>query len=191
MIDFVTEVDIELDIDCDIIIDNFEFNEKPIDSIYLQNRESEEVNRLRETESQFNVHYDEIISKYHSGDLTLDDFNFFDSDYVFWNKLVPMDLRDEIKRLCEYRNVKIYRTMITRLSSANGLTIHSDAVKKFHYPLKTNPHCFFYDAHDPENQVVYNLKQNKLYDVDTTRHHYFYNASDEDRLHLIMYYEEL
>ena len=199
------EINLDLDIvdELDAIVRNTEFSgEVGRSEIYLKNRFSEHSNYWNEPHPRFSVSKEtldemvrEIINDPEVKELGIVKhgfqtaysrgwMNYLDSDYTYWNKGVCQKIRKAIDSI----NADIHKITINELQSQKGLILHRDGCRKFHYPIQTNPQCFLYDASDPTDQKVYHLEQGKLYDVDTTRDHYVYNAGIETRYHLVMNY---
>ena len=186
---FVEPLNLEFDVcdDLNALMGEVNFFESlDRDEIYLKNRVSSDENIWHETEPKFNIPIGELRSKIKTPTDLRNAMNYIDSDYRYWNKSTPMKIIESVHAIGEELNIDIHRVTLNRLRVTSGLSIHADGTKKIHYPVVTSDKAFFYDASDLENQVIYNLKQNKLYAVDTTRNHYVYNADLKDRIHLIM-----
>lgn len=201
------EINLDLDIvdELDAIVRNTEFSgEVGRSEIYLKNRFSEHSNYWNEPHPRFSVSKEtldemarEVMNDPEMKEMGIVNHwfqtayqrgwvNYVDTDYKYWNKGVCQKIRKAIGSI----NVDIHKITINELQPQKGLILHRDGCRKFHYPIQTNPHCFLYDASDPADQKVYHLEQGKLYEVDTTRDHYVFNASIETRYHLILNHGE-
>jgi len=208
MISFIERSDLVLDIteELRIIIEESRFYEEINRSeVYLKNRFSEDLSYWHDPEPRLKLSPEELneFAAKHSNDpevsklgMTRHFFNeawkqglvnYMDSDYKYWNKEVPQKVREAVEKI----GVDFHKITLNELKPHTGLVLHRDGVRKYHYPVITNPHCFMYDASNVANQKVYHLEQGKLYNVDTCRDHYVYNASDETRYHMIMSYGRL
>ena len=189
---FVEPLNLDFDL-CDeliALIDKVEFYESlDRDEIYLKNRVSPDEDIWWEIEPKFNVPVGELKNKIKSRDDLIKAMNYTDRAYLYWNNSTPIKIIQSVEAIESDLNINIHRVTLNRLRVTSGLSIHSDGCKKIHYPVVTSDHAFFYDASDLENQVIYNLKKNKFYNVDTERKHYVYNADTQDRVHLIMCYD--
>jgi hypothetical protein len=189
---FVRPLNIEIDLfdELNALIEQGKFYKHlDRDEIYLKNRVSGDEDIWQETEPKFNIPIGELRSKIKNADDLRKALNYRDTDYCHWNKSVSPEIIKSIQTIEQELSININRVTLNRLRVTSGLNIHKDGVKKIHYPVITTDKAFFYDASDLENQKIYNLKQNKLYAVDTTRDHYVYNADLSDRIHLIMCYD--
>jgi len=205
----MTKISEEVNLDLDIIkeltdiINNTEFTgEQGRSEIYLKNRFSDHSDYWQEPQPRFSVSQEEMDKMANEilHDPEVKEFglvkhwfqtaysrgwvNYIDSDYKYWNKAVCQKIRQAVDSI----GVDFHKITINELPQQRGLIIHRDGCWKYHYPIRTNPQCFLYDATDPIDQKVYHLEQGKLYNVDTTRDHYVYNASHDTRYHLIMNY---
>jgi len=201
------EINLDLDIIDEVLafVQNTEFSgEAGRSEIYLKNRFSEHSNYWNEPHPRFSVSKEtmdemanEIINDPEVKEMGIVKHwfqtaylrgwvNYIDMDYKYWNRSVSQKIRNAVDSI----GVDIHKITINELQPQKGLILHRDGCRKLHYPIQTNPHCFLYDASDPADQKVYHLEQGKLYDVDTTRDHYVYNASLDPRYHLIMNYGE-
>lgn len=73
------------------------------------------------------------------------------------------------------------RVRIMKSTSKTCLSWHRDTSSRIHYPIKTQPGCFMVI----EDEVLY-LESNKWYLTETTFLHTAFNASKEDRIHLVV-----
>jgi len=208
MIDMVEEIDLVLDIvdELSIIIEQSTFVEEfSRAEIFLKNRFSEQSNYWQENTPKINLTPEQLqeFADKHANDPEVFEIgmnkhftnvayakgllNYMDDDYKYWNKEIPQKVREAVDKI----GVDFHKVTLNELKPKSGLVLHRDGVRKYHYPVVTNPYCFMYDASDVANQKVYHLEQGKLYNVDTCRDHYVYNASEETRYHMILSYGSL
>jgi hypothetical protein len=72
------------------------------------------------------------------------------------------------------------RLRLMRSKPKTCLSWHTDQSPRLHYPVKTQEGCYMVI----NDQVKY-LEQNKWYYTETTKPHTAFNASKEDRIHLV------
>lgn len=75
---------------------------------------------------------------------------------------------------------KLGRVRLMKSTPKSCLTWHTDSSPRIHYPIKTQEGCFMVI----ENEVKH-LEANKWYWTDTIKPHTAFNASKEDRIHLV------
>jgi hypothetical protein len=75
---------------------------------------------------------------------------------------------------------KLGRVRLMKSTPKSCLSWHTDSSPRIHYPIKTQEGCFMVI----ENEVTY-LKANKWYWTNTLKSHTAFNASKEDRIHLV------
>jgi len=73
------------------------------------------------------------------------------------------------------------RVRLMRSKSKTCLSWHQDTSTRIHYPIKTQEGCFMLI----EDEVLH-LKQHQWYYTNTLPKHTAFNASKEDRLHLVV-----
>ena len=76
----------------------------------------------------------------------------------------------------------LVRSRILLLNGKRCYSIHQDISWRLHIPIKTNHSCLFYFSDHKEH---FHLEEGKVYKVNTTERHTFFNASTEDRVHFI------
>lgn len=72
------------------------------------------------------------------------------------------------------------RVRLMRSKPKTCLSWHKDNSRRIHLPIKTQEGCFMVI----ENEILH-LKKDKWYLTDTIPHHTAFNASREDRIHLV------
>ena len=77
---------------------------------------------------------------------------------------------------------KLVRSRIMLLQGKNCYSIHQDTSWRLHIPIETNTGCLFYF---PDHKEHFHLEEGKVYKVNSTKRHTFFNASTEDRIHFI------
>lgn len=77
-------------------------------------------------------------------------------------------------------NYNIGRVRIMNIKPKSCLTWHQDNFPRIHFPMKTQEGCFMVI----EDEVLH-LQKNTWYFTDTTKKHTAFNASKEERLHLV------
>ena len=86
----------------------------------------------------------------------------------------------------EYESIitdfKLVRSRLLLLENTKCYSIHRDYSWRSHIPIETNPGCLFYF---PDHKEHFHLEERKVYKVNTTKRHTFFNASTEDRIHFI------
>lgn len=109
-----------------------------------------------------------------------DFFNYVDNigDYT----------KSVIKSIEKRENIKIGRARYMRMPSKRGLSIHYDLEQRYHIAIKTQPTVLFGEyTGDEISAKCYNIPSDgSVYKVDTTRNHFVFNGSWEDRIHLVL-----
>lgn len=85
------------------------------------------------------------------------------------------DLYNEVKK-----HADIGRLRIMKMNEMRVLPWHYDYNTRFHYPIKTNPACMLVI----ENEALH-IPQNEWWFTDTCKWHTAYNASSEERIHIV------
>lgn len=75
----------------------------------------------------------------------------------------------------------LVRTRLMWISPFACYSMHTDATKRIHIPLVTNPECYFVF----KSGIVSHLPAGSIYSVDTRLDHTFMNSSEKPRLHLV------
>jgi hypothetical protein len=75
---------------------------------------------------------------------------------------------------------KLGRIRIMIMEASMCLTWHKDGEERIHYPIKTQEGCFMVI----EDEVKY-LEQDKWYYTKTMKNHTAFNASNQQRIHLV------
>lgn len=73
------------------------------------------------------------------------------------------------------------RVRIMKSKPKTCLSWHTDSSPRLHYPIKTQEGCFMII-----DKEVKHLEENTWWWTDTTIHHTAFNASKEDRIHLVV-----
>ena len=113
-----------------------------------------------------------IVVSDHKVKYTEQDFSILCSQ--FKNTL----FEDVYMQLCN--NYKLGRVRLMKSKSKTCLSWHVDNSTRIHYPIKTQEGCFMVI----EDEVKY-LEPNNWYWTDTVLLHTAFNASKEDRIHLV------
>ena len=77
---------------------------------------------------------------------------------------------------------KLVRSRIMLLQGKNCYSIHQDTSWRLHIPIETNTGCLFYF---PDHKEHFHLEEGKVYKVNTTEQHTFFNAGCDNRIHFI------
>lgn len=104
--------------------------------------------------------------KYNAG-LKETDFNKLIFDLPYINSVIS--------------DLKMYRTRIMKLKSKTCYTYHKDLSKRIHIPIETNENCFIVI----DKEVKHYPADGNYYIVDTTQYHTAFNASKENRIHMV------
>ena len=76
----------------------------------------------------------------------------------------------------------LVRSRILYLEEKYCYSIHQDKTWRLHIPIKTNPDCLFYF---PDHKEHFHLEEGKVYKVNTTERHTFFNAGWDNRIHFM------
>lgn len=87
---------------------------------------------------------------------------------------------EEIYNILSQR-YKIGRVRLMRNVSGTCLTWHTDAQPRIHFPLKTQEGCLMVIEEE-----VFHMEQGQWYAANTIHKHTAFNASKEDRIHLVV-----
>jgi len=111
-----------------------------------------------------------------------------EADFTEFNPYLGDYTKNAIQTLAQAENITIGRVRYMKLEPKKGLSVHTDFTKRYHLVLKTDPNAFFgeittgqvsaYCHHLPADGYVYK--------VDTTKEHFVYNGSWEDRIHIVI-----
>jgi len=111
-----------------------------------------------------------------------------ESEFTEYNPYVGEYTKKIIRELELSENVRFGRIRYMRLPPKTGLSVHYDMEARYHLPIYTSPTSMICEYsgealaakchHIPEN--------GHFYIADTTRNHFVYNGSFEDRIHLVM-----
>lgn len=128
------------------------------------------------------LYYDWSTAKYENGELvSLDKFKncLKESDF---SVLCPIFHGTIFEKL--YKEIKskyeIGRVRIMRLTPGRVMSWHQDDSPRIHYPFKTQEGCMMVFDNDCKH-----LKQNQWYYTDTRKRHTAFNASRENRYHIV------
>ena len=78
------------------------------------------------------------------------------------------------------KKYKLGRVRIIKMGLRYCMSWHTDTSPRLHFPIKTQPGCFMVI----EDEVKH-LSQGEWWMTDTTKHHTAFNASNEERIHLV------
>lgn len=106
-----------------------------------------------------------------------------ENDYVY---IQPSLAGSELERIMKQYNA--FRTRIMRMPAKFCYSVHKDATPRIHIPIITNTQAWMVWPYDSKTFL---LRESLIYWTDTTKHHTFFNGSDEDRIHLVMCVEDL
>lgn len=109
-----------------------------------------------------------------------------ESSFTEWNEKTPIYTRGLVQQLERKYNFISGRVRLMRLLPKTGLTVHKDMEQRFHLPLITNPKCYFFEVTDNIPTGVHIDSDGYFYLIDTTRDHFVYNGSLEERIHLVV-----
>lgn len=76
-----------------------------------------------------------------------------------------------------------FRTRIMRMPPKFCYSVHEDATPRIHIPIVTNNQAWMVWPYESKTIL---LREGLTYWTDTTRHHTFFNGSDDYRIHLVM-----
>jgi len=76
----------------------------------------------------------------------------------------------------------LVRSRILLLYEKRCYSIHQDMSWRLHIPIETNPDCLFYFSDYKEH---FHLEEGKVYKVNTTERHTFFNAGWDNRIHFM------
>ena len=76
----------------------------------------------------------------------------------------------------------LVRSRLMLLKGKSCYSIHQDNSWRLHIPIETNLNCLFYF---PEHKEHFHLEEGKVYMVNTTERHAFFNAGWDNRIHFI------
>jgi hypothetical protein len=110
-------------------------------------------------------------------------------DFSEWNKNCPAYTKSVVENLAEQEGFQIGRVRYLRLDKKTGLTVHQDFEPRYHLAIKTTPFSFFGKVvnDQEESALCYNIPADGyFYKADTTKPHFVYNGSWEDRIHLVI-----
>ena len=80
---------------------------------------------------------------------------------------------------------KMYRTRFMWVNRMSCYSIHKDYTPRVHFPLITNPECYFvFKENDTTASITY-METGNVYWADTRKNHTFINCSEMERLHLV------
>lgn len=79
------------------------------------------------------------------------------------------------------KKYKLGRIRIMKLGLRYCMSWHTDSSPRLHFPIKTQPGCFMII----ENEIKH-IPQGEWWMADTTKHHTALNASNEERIHLVV-----
>lgn len=103
--------------------------------------------------------------------------NFLEKDFSTINDKF---IDTEFERIITH--FSLFRTRIMQTTAKSCYSIHQDLTWRLHIPIFTNNKCFFYF---PEYKRDFFLEEGKVYLVNTTEKHTFFNSSDVVRIHLV------
>ena len=75
-----------------------------------------------------------------------------------------------------------FRARIMRMEPRRCYSVHNDPTPRIHIPIETNDQCWMVW---PNNNVCANMPAGNVYFTDTTKIHSFFNASLEERIHVV------
>lgn len=78
------------------------------------------------------------------------------------------------------------RARLMRLRKKTCLTIHWDTCLRYHYAIKTNPACFLVHMKGNIGEFHHVPADGYVYEMDGTKTHMALNASQEERIHLVI-----
>jgi hypothetical protein len=104
-----------------------------------------------------------------------------DTDFIYINKQFQGTLFEEIIRELE-KYYRVGRTRLMKVGPHHCISWHKDLSNRIHYPIKTNEACFM-----AMGDSIFHLKQDTWYYTYTKDYfHSVFNASEEDRTHLVV-----
>lgn len=109
----------------------------------------------------------------------------FDTAFNTWNDQTPRYTKFVCERICEMTGFPLGRVRYMTQATQTGLKMHSDANKRLHFVIKTNPDSYIF--HKEDNLTPYHMKViPHFYLVNTQEQHFVYNAGVTDRVHLLI-----
>ena len=78
-------------------------------------------------------------------------------------------------------DLNMYRTRVMNLKPKTCYTYHKDLSKRIHIPIETNESCFMII----DKQIFHYPADGNYYTIDTTQFHTAFNASNNDRIHIV------
>lgn len=105
-----------------------------------------------------------------------------DTDFVYINKQFQGSTFEDIIHELANKGYKAGRTRLMKVNPHHCISWHKDRSNRIHYPIKTNDACFMVMG-----DAVFHLKQERWYYTYTREYfHTALNASEEDRVHLVV-----
>jgi len=115
-------------------------------------------------------------------------FEAEEKDFINYVDGIGEYTKSVIESIETKENVKIGRARYMLMPAKRGLSIHYDLEQRYHIAIKTQPTVLFGEyTGDEICAKCYNIPANgSVYKVDTTRNHFVFNGSWEDRIHLVL-----
>lgn len=166
----IKEIDFSVDIaelqrDCSLILSNYTFNEH--NQICFQNTSPDKADVYEGTG-------DARLSHCPMYGLKEQDFKYFNAEF---DKTV-------FRKIFDTFPYKIGRMRLTKLPPKKCYWMHNDpGMIRFHFAIFTNDNCFILY----KNYSHYHIPANGIcYKMETEKYHTAINASNEDRIHLLI-----
>lgn len=157
---------------------------KPLDVIKNLKAIRKEVEKLIETHglnhNQLMLQtYEEGIDNWHEGVGRIDQLpHKIENEYRYINVSLK---GSELEKLVN--NYKGTRARIMVLNPTMCYTLHADPSPRIHVPIITNKKCMMCW---PDQKFITTMPAGMSYWTDTTYSHTFFNASEQQRIHIVM-----